>query len=57
MFLKNQVKAHLMEKHAGVLEELGEGPDMLFCTLPQGESSKGFFFTQCQQKIEKEVLL
>ena len=41
MFLKNQVKAHLMEKHAGVLEELGEGPDMLFCTITQGESSKG----------------
>ena len=33
----SQVKAHLSEKHGGVLQELGEGPDMLFCTLHQGE--------------------
>ena len=44
--LKHQVRAHLLKSHRGVLEELGEGPDMLFCALPQGELKVELWFSE-----------
>ena len=51
LFVPSQVKAHLLEKHSGVLQELGEGPDMLFCTL--GDlGDKKFDICHCKLLID-----